>query len=557
MPTAEAETPEDVDELGRRFVLDVESEDQAERVDVVPGSDTSEEESDAGRIRRRLLDMAREAEKLEGKHDAKLLKTVELVKEFLEDEYRPILFCRFIPTAEYVARELRSRLPKDVDVVAVTGMLPSADREARVRELAESPKRVLVCTDCLSEGINLQDHFDAVMHYDLSWNPTRHEQREGRVDRYGQPRPKVRVLTYYGTDNPIDGMVIDVLIRKHKTIRSSLGISVPVPVETDTIIEAVFESLLMREQTGTTQPLLPGLDTYLQPKRDDLHRQWEDVVNRERRSRTMFAQEPIAGMVEEVARELDAVRAAVGSADDVAAFTVEAFRTNKAVVTRNGKRVRIDLAEAPRALRDVLETPDNRQTFEAQFELPVEDRVLYLDRTHPIVEGLATYLLDTALDPIGDGMARRAGAIRTSAVTRRTTLLLVRFRYDIVTRRGTDELTQLAEESRLLAFEGPPGNAEWLDESTAEVLLHADPDANILPEQAVTFVQRVVEGFESLQPYLDEAARRRADDLCEAHRRVRTAARMRGVSYRVAPQLPPDVLGIFVYLPAMPEGVRA
>ena len=49
-------------------------------------------------------------------------------------------------------------------------------------------RHVLVATDCLSEGINLQEDFDAVVHYDLSWNPTRHEQREGRVDRYGQTR---------------------------------------------------------------------------------------------------------------------------------------------------------------------------------------------------------------------------------------------------------------------------------------------------------------------------------------------------------------------------------
>jgi SNF2 family DNA or RNA helicase len=48
---------------------------------------------------------------------------------------------------------------------------------------------VLVATDCLSEGVNLQEHFDAVVHYDLSWNPTRHEQREGRVDRFGQSAP--------------------------------------------------------------------------------------------------------------------------------------------------------------------------------------------------------------------------------------------------------------------------------------------------------------------------------------------------------------------------------
>ena len=52
-------------------------------------------------------------------------------------------------------------------------------------------RRVLVATDCLSEGVNLQHWFNAVVHYDLAWNPTRHEQREGRVDRFGQ-----RATTY-------------------------------------------------------------------------------------------------------------------------------------------------------------------------------------------------------------------------------------------------------------------------------------------------------------------------------------------------------------------------
>ncbi|WP_028649417.1 C-terminal helicase domain-containing protein [Nocardiopsis sp. CNT312] len=55
-------------------------------------------------------------------------------------------------------------------------------------ETAPGPgsRRVLVATDCLSEGVNLQHYFDAVVRYDLAWNPTRHDQREGRVDRYGQ-----------------------------------------------------------------------------------------------------------------------------------------------------------------------------------------------------------------------------------------------------------------------------------------------------------------------------------------------------------------------------------
>ena len=99
---------------------------------------------------------------------------------------------------------------------------------------------MLVCTDCLSEGINLQEHFNAVIHYDLSWNPTRHEQREGRVDRYGQAKPEVRVVTYYGHDNPVDGIVLEVLIKKHNTIRTSLGISVPVPANSEQVLEAMI-----------------------------------------------------------------------------------------------------------------------------------------------------------------------------------------------------------------------------------------------------------------------------------------------------------------------------
>jgi hypothetical protein len=56
-------------------------------------------------------------------------------------------------------------------------------------------------------------------------------------------------------------------------------------------------------------------------------------------------------------------------------------------------------------------------------------------------------------------------------------------------------------------------------------------------------------GFDELRPHLDEVAVARGEELLEAHRRVRAASRMKGMSYRVEAQLPPDVLGIYVYLP--------
>ena len=85
---------------------------------------------------------------------------------------------------------------------------------------AERP-RLLVATDCLSEGLNLQGLFDAVVHYDLSWNPTRHQQREGRVDRFGQRAKVVRTVMMYGENSMIDGAVLEVITRKAEAIRKA------------------------------------------------------------------------------------------------------------------------------------------------------------------------------------------------------------------------------------------------------------------------------------------------------------------------------------------------
>jgi hypothetical protein len=542
---ADAATPEDADEIGRRTVFDLEDDEAAERIDITPGSDVSEHLDDATGHRRRLLEMAREADALCGNVDEKLKKAVKLVAGLIQDGHKPILFCRFIATAEYLARELRERLPRGVTVEAVTGTLPPAEREQRVLQLSEAPKRVLVCTDCLSEGVNLQDHFDAAVHYDLSWNPTRHEQREGRVDRFGQPARTVRVLTYYGLDNQIDGIVLDVLLRKHKAIRSSLGVSVPVPANTNMVLEAVMEGLLLRGRSVSTEQLFLPFSEF-ETEREALFRQWETASDREKRSRTMFAQETIK--VDEVSRELKAVRDAIGSGVDVARFVPEALSGLGAVVKRDGSEIRLDLREVTRAARELIGDP--AAEIRARFELPAPEGVRYLNRTNQLVEGLASYVMDTALDPLGQGIGRRCGVIRTSSVPRRTTLVLVRFRYHILTTSadGT-ESAMMAEDAQIVAFEGSPQNAAWLDAATAASLPDAQPEANVAPEQAAEFIRKVVEGYEHLRPHLDDVAQTRGQELLESHRRVRQASRQRGVRQRVEPVLPPDVLGIYIYLP--------
>jgi hypothetical protein len=100
-----------------------------------------------------------------------------------------------------------------------------------------------------------------------------------------------------------------------------------------------------------------------------------------------------------------------------------------------------------------------------------------------------------------------------------------------------------------LAFAGSPQNAEWLPSDKAEALLQAKPEANVTPDQAAHFLRSVLDGFDILRPHLEDSARQRGAELLEAHRRVRTASRAKGVSHRVEPQLPPDILGVYIYLP--------
>lgn len=557
--TLETESAEDANRIGERLVLDLDDSDAAELIDITPGSQEEEETADdvlstqqrQEAQRERLLRFARQADRLCGPAlDAKLARAIELVKRLLAAGFRPILFCRFIPTADYVAEELRKALPGTVEIMAVTGKLPPTEREARIAQLARHEQRVLVATDCLSEGINLQAHFSAVMHYDLSWNPTRHEQREGRVDRYGQPNPIVRALTYYGLDNQIDGVVLEVLLRKHQAIRNSLGVSVPVPGNTNDLVQALMEGLLLRgrstKNAGGQLSFADVAPDFAADLYRDLHTRWDNVTDRERRSRTLFAQASIN--VDDVYKEWLAVRAAIGAGADVQRFvreSIEAHEGGSVVVKPHYVEIHVPKRAA---LREIFH---HQEMIRARFELPVVEGIHYLSRTHPLVEGLATYVMDTALDPQADGVARRSGAMRTHAVSQTTTLLLLRFRYHILTRQGDTETPLLAEACATLAFRGRPGAHLWLRDEETETLLQSQPDQNLTPQQASQFINRIVEGLAGMKEELNDIAEERGEQLLEAHRRVRAAARVTGVRYSVQTQLPPDVLGVYVLLPVV------
>jgi hypothetical protein len=490
--------------------------------------------------------------------DTKLSTCAQLVSKLLGDGFHPILWCRYIATADYLAEGLQKALRKahpNVRVMSITGRMGDEERKAKVDELAQENRRVLVATDCLSEGINLQHAFNAVLHYDLPWNPNRLEQREGRVDRFGQNAKVVKAIRYFSPDSAVDGVVLDVLLNKAREIHRALGTHVPVPEESESVTEALLHALFLRgkqEKPGKEVQLELGLEI---PEVEAFHGRWERDAQREKLSRTRFAQRALKPA--EVREELEATDAVLGDPEAVREFVLAA-----------GQRLGPNIQKDRHA--DVFRVavgPDWRKNLPAAIAFALPERKLlhwlisftsptpegaeYLGRNHPFVAALARFLLEEALSKSGAAKATRCGVIRTLAVSRLCTILLLRVRY-LLKQPGRTEL--LSEEVMVSGVTSLPkgGKVEWLSSGEAlRLLAEARPDANVPMAEKRHLIASALEAWPEREGALRQQIKDRARELEQSHKRVRKAVSLRVRELSLDPQLPPDLLGILVLQPVV------
>lgn len=498
-----------------------------------------------------LAALVAKAEKLAGRAgDPKLKVVSDHVVELLNNEghgYHPVVFCRYIATAHYLGKHLAKRLP-DATVEVITGEFPAEEREERVARLGEvEGQRVLVATDCLSEGINLQDNFDAVIHYDLSWNPTRHEQREGRVDRFGQTSPIVRATLMYGINNPVDGAVLEVILRKAERIRKELGVPVPVPDEGHSLTQALLKGVLLRRK----DPAAPMPTTQL----DLFEEGWKNAEEKAKANRTIFAQRRLKP--EDVLPEWHKSLAAIGGQDDVRRFIDRALTRLGAGLEPMRRGFKAPTASLPEEVRERLEAEGLSGTLRIDFRYPAPPPCRAVQRSHPLVAVLAETLLERSLNGDGDttspSILGRVGCWVSDAVRVRTTLVLLRLRHQLVIRRGRRENTLLVEEATGLAWEGQSGAVTNSTEALGLLARQpfADVPAHVREREATKALALLGERSAELELF----AQRRAEVLLEDHLRVRAAAyrdekaetRERSASVAALPR--PDVIGVFVLLP--------
>lgn len=497
-------------------------------------------DADLGALVKQAVDLAG------AKGDPKLKLLSDHLKQLLADGFAPVVFCRYIATAHYLHRYLTSQL-SGVRVAVVTGEDASEQREATVHSLADEEKCVLVATDCLSEGVNLQDSFDAVVHYDLSWNPTRHEQREGRVDRFGQSSPVVRATLIYGANNPVDGAVLEVIIRKAERIRQELGVPVPMPDAGHTLSQALMKAVLFRHGTILRQTTL---DFGSLAESKQLDAAWKDAADKARQNRTIFAQRRLRPA--DVLPEWHRTLAALGGKDDVHRFVERALSRMGSGLEPLRKGFRAPLAPLPEEVKERLDAEGLAGTLTVDFDYPARGRSRAIQRSHPLVSVLAETLLERTLADgasTGDeaGVLGRVGCWVSAAVTTRTLVAVLRLRHQLVTTKGRRSTVILVEEAAAVAWTG--ADARLLAEGDEALALLTPPPAAEPPTHVRDrVVAQALEQLGTRLGDLDDFARRRAATLLEDHERVRESSRGRG-SHEVHALLPPDVIGFVVLLP--------
>ena len=497
-----------------------------------------------------LADLLAQAETVARAPDPKLNALAALLRPLLNEGANPVVFCRYIATADHVRDGLQRLFPK-LRVEAVTGALPPDDRRARVEAMGEAdedgatPQRLLVATDCLSEGINLQALFDAVVHYDLSWNPTRHQQRQGRVDRFGQKVPLVRSALMFSPDSAIDGAVLEVILRKAAAIQKRTGVSIPLPEERGAVSGALLNAVLLRR--GGAKQLT--LDFGFEADAALVETRWRDAEEGERRSRARFAQN--AMHPDEVAPEWRRWRDVLGSAAEVQRFVERALRRLQAPLDPiRGGGMTLNAPALPPALRERLADRGLRGAVRIGFD-DATHNAQRVTRSHPVTSVLADALLEGALDPKSSSLPPlgRVGAWPTPRVQAVTTVVLLRLRFKLHARR---DRVLLAEEADAVAL--APDGTLIATGDVARALLEAEAADDLAPLAR----QRLVAGASArvaaaLPGAIADHARARAAALAEDHDRVRAADGRRGAGsgVLVEPVLPADVVGLFVLVPAL------
>lgn len=215
------------------------------------------------------------------KEDPKLYAVIHYLEREKWLEYGVIIFSQYYDTAKWVADELAREYPNEaIGLYAGAGRSRlyqrgdsvQAERETLKRMVAEHRIQLMVATDAACEGLNLQT-LGALINIDLPWNPTRLEQRIGRIKRFGQVRESVDMLNLVN-EQTVDEKIYERLSERMRSRYDLFG-SLPDTIEDDWIddIETLGEKM---DEYINAQKQATGFDLRYTSTMQPSEKDWRD-----------------------------------------------------------------------------------------------------------------------------------------------------------------------------------------------------------------------------------------------------------------------------------------
>ena len=203
----------------------------------------------------------------------------ELFTDGRWNDRRVVIFTEYADTKRYLVEQIESALGSDARGRLLTfhgGMNENAREDVKAAfnaDPSEHPVRILVATDAAREGVNLQNHCADLFHFDVPWNPSRMEQRNGRIDRKLQRAEVVR-CHYFVIPQRAEDRVLEVLIDKTERIHAELGVFPPL---LDSLVEKALVGGIRHADVGR----LAGEINKLAPPRSAVDEDLEPVRARQ------------------------------------------------------------------------------------------------------------------------------------------------------------------------------------------------------------------------------------------------------------------------------------
>ena len=375
-----------------------------------------------------LIDeMHEKAKALTPRRDQKLTKLLtRTLNALLRSDPKVIIFTRYKDTLDYLGREIsKHKNYQDIKIITLHGSLNASQRADRMLEFGNSRKAVLVATDCISEGMNLQHYAAQLIHYELPWNPNRLEQRNGRIDRYGQKRMDEVAIRTMVVEDSLEAGILQVLVRKANQIRQDHGFAPPFFGDNLSVLD------LIQDQ---------GFDiTIGQAKLSDF---CEDL-NQDRPEIEPYSQETIDLIsndcfyghtevdVGDVGKRMQETERLIGTRETLKRFVLDGLGLLGSHVEKQSEDVYVITVKDARLKRGLKKSKELKATFDPEVGLDQDDLdVIVLG--HPLVRNLIEILKEisyTSPDSYG-----RTACIKTDAVDRMTYVYHFLVRYSVETK---------------------------------------------------------------------------------------------------------------------------